>query len=328
MKHLTKFFLTIVLLFSIGFTGVSQDMHFSQYYANPVYLNPAFAGTALCPRLIMNYRNQWPSIPGTFVTYSASYDQHIDKISGGLGLMVQSDKAGEGTLKTNMISAIYSYRLPVNRFFSIKAGLQASYFQKTIDWDKLTFGDQIDSRYGFIHYTAESRPQNLTKATPDFSAGILGFGESVYGGVAVHHLTQPNEGFFSESRLPMKITAHLGGIIDLEKHRRRRKLEDPTLSPNILFMKQQDFQQLNYGLYFNKYPLVGGIWFRQDFKNPDAFIALIGIQTSVVKIGYSYDVTVSKLNNSTGGAHEISFAMQFNCRPKKVRIRAITCPSF
>jgi type IX secretion system PorP/SprF family membrane protein len=323
-----KILLSFVLLLVGGITGYSQDPHFSQYYANPVYLNPAFAGTSVCPRIIMNYRNQWPSITGTYVTYSASYDQHVENLSGGIGLMFVSDKAGEGTLNTNMISGVYSYRLQVSRFFSIKAAFQASYFQKSIDWEKLTFGDQIDPRYGFIYYTKETKPSELTKGTADFSAGILGYGESFFGGVAVHHLTEPNEGFFSVSKLPMKITAHMGGVIDLEHHRRRRKIEDPTLSPNILFMTQGDFKEMNYGLYFNKYPLVGGVWFRQGFDNPDAFIALIGLQTSVVKIGYSYDVTVSKLSNASGGAHEISFAMQFGCKPKKKRIRAINCPSF
>jgi type IX secretion system PorP/SprF family membrane protein len=328
MIQLKKLFLTIFILISAGVTAFSQDPHFSQYYANPIYLNPAFAGTAVCPRVILNYRNQWPAISGTFVTYSASYDQHVDNLSGGLGLLFNSDNAGEGTLKTNMISGIYSYRLQVNRFFSIKAGFEATYFQKSIDWSKLTFGDQIDPRYGFIYYTQETKPKDLTKGTTDFSAGILGYGESIYGGIAAFHLTQPNEGFFSVAKLPMRIVAHAGGVIDLQYHRRRRKLEDPTLSPNILFMKQQDFQELNYGLYFNKYPLVGGVWFRQGFNNPDAFIALIGFQTSVVKMGYSYDVTVSKLSNATAGAHEVSFAMQFDCRPKKKRIRAINCPVF
>ncbi len=323
-----KILFSFILLLAGGMTSYSQDPHFSQYYANPVYLNPAFAGTSVCPRIIMNYRNQWPSISGSYVTYSASFDQHVDNLSGGVGLSFITDKAGEGTLNTNIISGVYSYRLQVSRFFSIKAGFQASYFQKSIDWEKLTFGDQIDPRYGFVYYTQETKPGDLTKGTADFAAGILGYGESIYGGVAVHHLTEPNEGFFSVSKLPMKITAHIGGIIDLQQHRRRRKIEDPTISPNLLFMKQGDFEQLNYGMYFNKYPLVGGVWFRQGFDNPDAFIALIGIQTSVVKIGYSYDVTVSKLSNASGGAHEVSFAMQFGCKPKKKRIRAINCPSF
>ena len=328
MIQIKQLFLTFFVLLSVGITAYSQDPHFTQFYANPIYLNPAFAGTSVCPRLIMNYRNQWPAIPGNFVTYSASFDQHVDNISGGVGLQITSDRAGEGTLTTNTISGMYSYRLEVSRYFTIKAGFQVSYFQKSIDWDKLTFGDQIHPRFGFIYNTDDPRPPDLSKGALDFSAGLLGFGESIFAGFAVHHLTQPDQGFASYSRLPLRITVHAGGIIDLEHHRRRRKIEDPVISPNIIFMKQLDFNEINYGFYLNKYPIVGGIWFRQCFQNPDAFIAMIGMQTSVVKIGYSYDVTVSKLTSATGGSHEISFAMQFDCRPKKKRIRAINCPSF
>ena len=53
----------------------SQDAEFTQFYANPLHLNPAFAGTHMAPRSTLNYRNQWPGIPGTFVTSSFSYDQ-------------------------------------------------------------------------------------------------------------------------------------------------------------------------------------------------------------------------------------------------------------
>jgi len=96
-------------------------------------------------------------------------------------------------------------------------------------------------------------------------------------------------------------------------------------------MKQGDFSELNFGMYYNKYPLVGGVWYRHGVvgnHNSDAFIAMLGFQTSVIKMGYSYDFTVSKLTNESGGSHEISFAIQFDCRPKKKRIRAINCPSF
>ena len=71
-------------------------------------------------------------------------------ISGGLGLLVLNDKAGEGTLTSSYSSLIYAYQLNITREFSIRTGLQATYAQKTLDVDKLTFGDQIDPRYGFI----------------------------------------------------------------------------------------------------------------------------------------------------------------------------------
>jgi type IX secretion system PorP/SprF family membrane protein len=325
MKHFYKLFLAILLI-PVS-TALAQDPHFSQFYANPLYLNPAFAGSAICPRLVMNHRNQWPAIPGTYVTYNASYDQFVNNLSGGVGILVNTDDAGEGTLKTTTISGIYSYNLPISKRLSLKAGFQASYFQIHLDWDKLTFGDQISPRFGFIYNTSDIRPNILTKSTPDFSAGLLLYSERLFGGVAVHHLTQPSQGFISVSKLPMRITLHAGGVIDLEHHR-RRKLEDPYFSPNILFMKQQDFEQINYGMYFNKYPFVGGLWFRQDFRNPDAFIALVGIQTGVIKIGYSYDVTVSKLSSASGGSHEVSFAWQFPCHNKIKRPRPIVCPVF
>src|SRR5438034_6204383 len=104
-----KKLLTILSLLAIGTVDLmAQDPEFTQFYANPLYLNPAFAGTARCPRICLNYRNQWPNISGTYITYSASYDQHFDKLAGGLGLLVTNDKAGQGTLTTTNASLMYS----------------------------------------------------------------------------------------------------------------------------------------------------------------------------------------------------------------------------
>jgi type IX secretion system PorP/SprF family membrane protein len=323
------YILLMALLLVSGKSVFAQDPHFSQFYANPLYLNPAFAGATLCPRLILNFRDQWPKISGTYVTYNASYDMHIEKLSGGIGFLINTDRAGEGTLNTTTFSFMYSYRLEVSRHFSIKAALQATYFQKSLDWEKLTFPDQISKQNGFVFNSAELRPGELTKRNVDFSAGILGYSERFYAGVAVHHLTKPDEGFISLSRVPRRITVHAGGVFDLvKKVRRRRNYENPTISPNIMFMQQQNFQQLNYGLYFNRFPFVGGLWFRQNFKNADAIIIMAGLYASLFKIGYSYDLTISKLTNATGGAHEVSFTIQFNCRPAAKRARAINCPSF
>lgn len=313
--------------------AVAQDAEFTQFYANPLYLNPAFAGTARCPRLVMNYRNQWPALTGTFVTTSASYDQHVETISGGLGFIAVRDQAGEGTLTTTTFSGIYSYQQPISRTFSLKAGFQATYFQKAVDWSKLTFGDQIDPRKGFIYETNDIPRGNLRGnkgviSNVDFSAGLLGFSEKFYFGVAAHHLTEPNESLVvGTSRLPIKWTGHAGAVIPID---RRSRYSESNISPNVLYRRQGEFQQLNLGLYVNKGPIVGGIWYRgilfSDYK--DAFIVVLGIQTDVIKFGYSYDVTVSELTPATGGSHEVSMTIQFDCRPKRRKFRTISCPSF
>ncbi len=316
----------------------AQDPHFTQFYAAPIYMNPAFAGSVKCPRLVMNYRNQWPALPGAFVTYAASYDQHVDAIGGGLGIIVLSDKAGEGTISTNSVSGMYSYLLNVSREFSIKAGFQATYFQKKLDWDKLTFGDMIDPRYGFVYQTQESRP-NETRSYVDLSAGLLGYSSNIYGGIAVHHITEPDEAFIIQgsSPLPRKYTAHLGAIIPLENSR----YSESNLSPNVVYQQQAGFNYLNLGVYVSKTPLVGGLWFRSNlgrkentlgetssFIAGESIIALVGLQQGVFKFGYSYDLTISKLGNAPGGSHELSFGLQFECKPKRKRFRTISCPTF
>src|SRR5690554_7910039 len=90
--------LCTVLIFSgLNTKAYAQDPQFSQFYANPIYLNPAFAGSHGCPRFAVNYRNQWPALSGTFVTYSASYDQYFKSIAGGVGVIATHDQQGKGT---------------------------------------------------------------------------------------------------------------------------------------------------------------------------------------------------------------------------------------
>ena len=81
-------------ILSIGLAK-AQDPEMTQYYAAPIYTNPAMAGTGSCDgggRININYRNQWPSLPGTFVTTLASYDQHFDGIGGGIGIILRLEK--------------------------------------------------------------------------------------------------------------------------------------------------------------------------------------------------------------------------------------------
>jgi type IX secretion system PorP/SprF family membrane protein len=300
----------------------AQDPQFTQFYANPLYLNPALAGSNLCPRVCLNYRNEWPNISGTYVTTSASFDKMVDAIHGGIGVIATNDEAGQSTIRTTTVSGIYSYHQPISRKFSVNAAMEATYSNKAVDWSKLNFGDQINPSHGFVYPTGETPGLN-SKSNLDLSAGVVGYGEHFFIGFAAHHLTQPNESMYEgeTSILPIKYTFHAGGNIILgpDKH-------DPDLvvSPNIIWQKQQDFEELNIGLYLKKNSIVGGLWYR----NRDAMIMLIGIEKGPVKIGYSYDVTLSRLTNATAGSHEISFSLRFACKKRKPHYRTVICPSF
>ena len=321
-NFLLKTFASIIGII-LSTSALAQDPEFSQFYSNPLYLNPAFAGSNNCPRVALNYRNQWPAISGSFVTQSVSYDQRLGYNKGaGIGLLVTNDVAAK-TLRTLNASAIFSYHLPITRKFAIRVGFQATFFQKSLDWSKLSFSDQIDSRRGFV-YTSQDVQNGTGKRTGvDFSGGILGFSKNFYFGFVAHHVTQPNESLvMSESNLPLKLTGHMGAVIPLRKS--RYKKSTTKISPNILYRNQGTFQQLNLGVYVNKGPIWTGVWYR----NGDAFIVLLGIQTDLIRLGYSYDVTTSQLTLATAGSHEVSFSMNFTCKPPKRRYRTISCPSF
>ena len=333
------------LLLIIGVTvccgmrsGFAQDVHFSQFYANPLYLNPAFAGSRICPRIITNFREQWPSVTGDFMSYSASFDQHFEAISGGLGVIFLGDQAAVGTVKTNAFSLIYSYNLEITQKVSMRMALQATFQQKSLDWTKLTFGDMIDPKFGFVYETRED-VKYLSKGLLDFSLGFVVYSDKYYGGVAVNHFTQPKEGFLVEgdndmSNLPMKITAHGGAVFNIKQtSKSHNSFGDMSISPNLIFQYQAKmsngaaYSTLNAGTYFNVYPLTVGAWYRMGFENPDAVIALFGFEYNRVKLGYSYDITISKFTE-TGGAHEISLQVQLPCPEKAPRRRPIKCPNW
>jgi type IX secretion system PorP/SprF family membrane protein len=215
----------------------------------------------------------------------------------------------------------------------LKAGIEAGFFQKSLDWDKLTFGDQIDPKWGFSNKTNEPRPPGGEYSQSDFdaSAGILFYNRRFFGGVAVHHMVPVNVAFTpnGESYLDMKITGHAGMMIPLTKRGRKRlRPGDPTISPNIVYQQQGIFHQLNWGAYFKKEPMIFGIWYRHFFEGSDAVILQVGFEYDKFKFGYSYDITVSQLSTASGGAHEISFALDFNCPQKRKRVHEINCPSF
>ncbi|NLN94664.1 MAG: type IX secretion system membrane protein PorP/SprF [Bacteroidales bacterium] len=328
MKKLLRFLLYFFFVFVLTEVSDAQDPAFSQFYGNPLYLNPALAGNKLCPRITLNYRNQWPSIPSSFVTYSASFDQFVNKMNSGLGFLVVSDNAGDGILTNNSFSGIYSYRITLTDEIEMNAALQATFQQLGLNGDKLIFADPSDSI-----------PGSHSIRFPDFSTGFLiGFRESIYAGLTVHHLKQPEYSFYIDSieqdnsKQLRKITAHAGAIFNLGADDWSADIKGtPSVSFNLLYQQQGKFRQMNIGGSFNIYPIIAGIWFRHNFNNPDAVIALLGFEYKQYKIGYAYDYTISKLTNATGGSHEISVAYIFDCYQetrKSSKIKAIKCPSF
>lgn len=318
-------------------TVYGQDPQFSQFYSAPIYLNPAFTGNTTQGRMVLNYRNQWPAIPGAFISYAASYDYNLDNVNSGLGLAVQHDKAGSAGLRYTNAAALYAYRLRINRKQAIRFGMNFSYTMRDLDFSELLFGDQLISGAASSSTSSQYRGQVVSYA--DIGSGAIYYTRSLWVGFSAHHLNQPNQSLLGgESRLPIKTSLHAGYSFVLKKDRKRNPISTLIIAGN--YKSQLKWDQYDMGAYFNYGLFVTGIWYRGiPFKrlepliqNNEAFVVLAGVKWNDFRFGYSYDLTVSRLVTNSGGAHEISLIYEHasaSNKRKKSRSRfLVPCAKF
>lgn len=295
----------------------AQDPIFSQFYAMPLQINPAFAGGAGAPRAGLAYRNQWTGFKSAYRTYAAYYEQSFDRLNSGIGFHAEGDNAGDGIFKTNNFSAMYAYRLRITDNIGLKLGLEMGVHTVNLNWDKLLFPDQIDDVNGFVYNSEEIRPDATNRSELDISSGLLILSDKFYLGVGLKHLNTPSQSILRLKNnlvpgLPIRYTFHGGTEWIVKKGNKRQ--EASFVSPNFLFVAQGPYKQLNVGAYASLGPIFAGSWFRHTFRNSDAVILLAGFREGPVKIGISYDATISKLANYAGGTFELTLGLIF---PKK-----------
>lgn len=310
----------------------SQDPTFSQFYANPLYLSPSFAGATEEYRFGLNYRNQWPSIPKSiFHTYSISFDKAMPNFNSGIGVLATYDVAGSGNLSTTNIGLLYSYDFSITKEWHIRPGVNFKFYYLGLDIYKLIFNSQLS---GSGTTPSIYPPPFESVADVDFTASALAYNDRIWAGFTLDHLLAPKTSFYGDdATVPIKFNLY-GGLQLYKKTRLRTKLRE-VLSVALNFQTQSKFTQTDIGLYYYRDPLIFGLWYRGipflTTQAGDAIIGLVGFKTSQVHIGYSYDFTISNLINSTGGAHEISLIYEFTSftlGSGKKRIRAIPCPEF
>ena len=315
--------LMIGMVFCTGFfmhkTSKAQDPQFSQFYSNPLYLNPAMAGTSTYPRIVSNYRNQWPSSGNTFVTYNLSYDKYVLGMKGAIGFQALYDREVGGNINTVQSSFVYCYHIMVNESLFFTTALQAGFVLKQFNTNNLIFPGMINQENGSINGSYALPVESGQKIFPDFTYGMVGQWNVFYFGAVLGHLTQPNQSILEGDgmgKLPMKYTFHMGA----KTHELVRSLFSKgfSLSPNAIYQQQGVFKQLNLGLYVENKSITFGAWYRNNLSaRPDALIAMLGYNTPYFQFGYSFDYMLSDLSFYSMGSHEISMIFYLNRNIRK-----------
>jgi type IX secretion system PorP/SprF family membrane protein len=332
MKRILPCLLLLLCMFR-PFQAAAQDPQFSQFYASPVYLNPALTGSTDRARVGVNYRNQWPSLTHSFTTISAYADFFSKAIESGVGIIVNQHTESFLDYQSTEVGGVYSYKMRVSDNLIMRTGIQLSYFNKDLNFEKLVFGNQIDIANGqVIGPSGETFERGEAVGFLSASAGTLIYSNSFWIGTAVHHINEPNQSFVGgDSRLARKYSVHAGYKLNLGDGQRLRtvayQFQERSVTFAMNYKKQGGFNQLDAGMQFYFQPLVIGGWYRgipiqsvDEIVKNESIIALLGLELNEnLSFGYSHDFTVSRLAGSTGGAHEFSLTFSFGKIVKRTR---------
>ena len=331
-----------ILLLMISIEWISplaaQDPHFSQFFASPLTLNPAFTGYFNGDlRVAANSRNQWPSFNNAYSTISFSVDGPVlsgkipmrDRMS--IGVLAMSDQSGGGILKENYLGLSMAYRkgLDYNGDFSLTAGFQVMYGSFAFNRGMATLEDQLDVG-GFVLPTTDlATLGSENRQLADVQAGLLYTGlfpndVYVYAGASVYHLMEPAVGFGNNSYpLNRRYNLHGGGYLPLGPN--------TTLHFSTQYQQQYQYKEWLYGgaaSYYiasgkNNYEVYAGFWMR----NGESYIPYLGLEWNGWRAGFTYDLAYgnSKINTLYSRSTEFSLIYQLK---KDLSRRAYRCPVF
>lgn len=315
----------------------AQDVHFSQFYAAPLFYNPAntgnFSGSA---RIGLNYRDQWGSITVPYKTYDVYADFAIQPAKAnnrfGVGVLALNDVAGDGILTNTRLQASAAYHIGYieNSPFRFAMGISGAYVQKTLDIYKLTF----DSQWNVDEFDT-GLPNNETAVDKlsyyDFSAGIVSTfipypEEKFFLGVSAHHITQPQESFYeSGNTLQIKYVAQAGALLQAGS--------GLSLQPQVFYTQQSSASEIISGLnasvrtrYYDKEKyraLILGAWYRYK----DAAWIVAGMNLGNYTCTVNYDFNFSQLTPATQTLGGLEIAMVYTFR-RSEKHNPINCPVF
>ncbi|AOM77023.1 PorP/SprF family type IX secretion system membrane protein [Pedobacter steynii] len=325
MKNLVKIIIAGAFL-SLGTQRVIAqiDPHFSQYYAHPLWLNPALTGVTDGEyRVSINAKQQWGSISNSYLTGGASFDMAPVK-NLAFGAMVLNQNAGD--ISYNHLSALASaaYRIHFGRNGQnmVNFGVQAGILNKSFDASKITLGSQFNPVTGYDpNFGISESFASSNTLVPDVNAGVMYFDGNpdqrvnVFAGAMAAHLTRPIDKFLgTDVRMPIRYAVHGGA---------RVKVTDMLdITPNALYMKQGNAKETSIGAYA-KVMLnpEADLMFGTNYRVDDAAIAFFGLNIKNMVFGVSYDFNTS-FNKSTRSQGGLELSISFTRR------RGIVGPNF
>ncbi|MVN22262.1 PorP/SprF family type IX secretion system membrane protein [Mucilaginibacter arboris] len=287
-----------------------QEVQFSQYIFNGLYINPAAAGAKEDFYVHSFYRSQWTGVTGAPQSFSVAADGTINDEKVGLGILLAKDKIGA----QNSLAAYanYAYRLQVGGSGNqrLSFGLGAGLVQSGIDGSKLNAGQDGDNVIPVGYQST---------ILPDARAGVLYTSESFFAGFSADNLVAKYMNRDKSLTVPIPnphfyLTA--GTVLSLN--------DDTRIKPSFLLKNASGTAtslDLNTFLILGDRFWIGGTYrtslkllsnsaYSSSFQNASAVVAQIEFfATSKLRIGYAFDYSMSAFSGFGNGSHELSLGI-------------------
>lgn len=328
----------IVLCCWISFSATSQDVHFSQFYMNPVYLNPALTGNFDGDwRFSANQRSQWRSVSRPFNTIAISAENKEELLLLGLyhGINLFHDASGDGNFRTIEMNISTAYDVPIDADSAhiITPALQIGFNHRRIDFSQLNFNNQFN---GF--YYDPTLPTMETFETASLTGMSLALGlaykwqkeprKRLVAGLGWFNIPQAKQSFYGNELIERdrRFAIHAKADYDLNF--------EWDLQPGLFMQFQGTYREIVFGsnvryIYKDKkgeyIAPYAGLWFR----NKDAIYAVAGAYYNNWIAGVSYDVNLSQLAPASNVRGGLEFSVQYILhvfKPKDIQHRI--CPDY
>lgn len=326
---MTRRIITVLAIASASLATFAQDIHFSQFYAAPLTMNPASTGDFDgFFRFTGIYRNQWLGVANVrpfFSTPSVGVDFALldDKFEGtkiegsklGAGLAFTNDQQNEKTFSSNQIMASLAWHQALaKKKVTIGVGLQAGVFIKSVNDSKFQFGSGFLPDLTYVGSNAGESVSTAPLTRFNMNVGLvlnvrpikdLSFNVG-YSGM---NLTQPEEQYLASStngKLPVRHQVHGGVQYDIKR---------VALLPGFLFQTQAKAHEgtfgLTTGIHFinkpeDKATLFLGLWSRLNTgvngTLTSAIIPKAGLEFKRVRVGFAYDIGLGPIRNDVKAA--------------------------
>ncbi len=350
-RKLVHWILVIVMVVATHASLQAQDVHLSQYYAAPTYLNPAMIGSRTSANVHLNYRSQR-------LTYDVPLD--VGQVSflmpvvvkgtrrpmqiGALGVSVFNMTGGpQGSYKVQGLHLTAAYNVLLDRQATqmLSFGLQGGLIQKSINLGAYRWGTQYDPFVGYNELITPSYSMISDQVYfPEFNAGVMwhygvssGRGSNrkklrMFSGISATNLNRPNQSLVSEQArtASMLFRFHGGAEVSLSRQF--------GLMPNLLVKMREGIYSFNVGSYVrynigNNYrrrdadiSLLAGAWYRMR----DSFIFTVGATGKRYALGVSYDMNVSNLQYNFNGPGAVELSLSYNIGKSKGSPRRFSTP--